>query len=149
AGKLIAPKEIPKQVAIIKEEELPPSTANVAVVGGVSPAILGTAGGIGVPTFAPPPPPPAPVVKEAPKVDAKPTVVGGKVIEGLLINKVQPAYPDMAKKMRVQGTVRFNAVISKEGTIQNLTLVSGNPLLVKSAQDAVSQWKYRPYILNN
>ena len=65
-----------------------------------------------------------------------------------LIRQPKPVYPPLAKQARIQGTVRFNAVIGKDGTIQNLTLVSGHPLLVPSAQDAVRQWLYQPTTLN-
>ena len=65
-----------------------------------------------------------------------------------LIRQPKPTYPPLAKQARIQGTVRFNAVIGKDGTIQNLTLVSGHPLLIPSAQDAVRQWVYQPTTLN-
>jgi protein TonB len=62
--------------------------------------------------------------------------VGGNVQAANLIRRVTPQYPPLAKQARVQGTVRFTAIIGKDGTIQNLTLVSGHPLLVQAAQDA-------------
>ena len=65
-----------------------------------------------------------------------------------LVRQPKPVYPPLAKQARIQGTVRFNAVIGKDGTIQNLTLVSGHPLLVPSATEAVSQWVYQPTLLN-
>ena len=65
-----------------------------------------------------------------------------------MIKKVTPTYPPLAKQARIQGTVRFNAVIGKDGTIQNLTVVSGHPLLVPAATDAVKQWVYKPTLLN-
>jgi protein TonB len=61
---------------------------------------------------------------------------------------VQPVYPSLARNARIQGTVVLSAVISKAGTIENLRVVSGHPLLVTAAIEAVSQWRYRPYILN-
>ena len=61
-----------------------------------------------------------------------------------LIQQVQPAYPPLAKSARVQGTVEFNAIISKEGNIEDLKLVRGHPLLVNAAKEAVLQWKYKP-----
>ncbi len=67
---------------------------------------------------------------------------------GLLIRKVQPAYPPLARQARIQGTVLLQAEISKNGTIENLRLISGHPMLAPSAIEAVKQWKYRPYILN-
>jgi periplasmic protein TonB len=69
--------------------------------------------------------------------------------EGNIIYRVQPAYPPIARQARVQGTVELRAIISKAGTIENLIVVSGHPMLVKSAIDAVRQWRYRPYRLNN
>jgi len=152
AGRLLAPKQIPKEIAMIKEEELPPPSASVGVVGGVPGGVPGgTSGGViggiigSVPTAAPPPPPP--------KVEAKPVTpqrirVGGNVQAANLIRKVTPVYPPLAKQARVSGTVRFTAVIAKDGTIQQLSLVSGHPLLVQSAQDAVKQWLYKPTLLN-
>jgi protein TonB len=68
--------------------------------------------------------------------------VGGAVAAANLITKVAPVYPPLAKQARVQGTVRFNAVIGKDGTVQQLTLASGHPLLVKAAEEAVKQWQY-------
>ncbi len=153
AGRLMAPKTIPKEIAQIKEEELPPVSGTPGVVGGVPGGVPGgTPGGVlggiigSVPTAAPPPPPP---VKEAPKpVTPKQIRVGGNVQSAKLIRQPKPQYPQLAKQARIQGTVRFNAVIGKDGTIQNLTLVSGHPLLVPAAQEAVRQWVYQPTLLN-
>jgi periplasmic protein TonB len=69
--------------------------------------------------------------------------------EGNLIRKVQPTYPALARSARIQGTVMLQAVISKQGTIENLIVLTGHPMLVPAAIDAVRQWHYRPYILNN
>jgi periplasmic protein TonB len=68
--------------------------------------------------------------------------------EGSLIRKVQPTYPPLAKSARIQGEVVLQAMISKQGTIENLHLLSGHPMLTAAAIDAVRQWRYRPYILN-
>ena len=70
------------------------------------------------------------------------------ILQGSLIRKVEPKYPPLAISARIQGPVVLAAVISKAGTIDNLRLVSGHPMLVGAAIDAVSQWRYRPYILN-
>lgn len=67
---------------------------------------------------------------------------------GDLIRRVEPAYPDLARKARIQGQVVLQAMISKQGTIENLSVMEGHPMLVRAAIDAVSQWRYRPYILN-
>ena len=74
--------------------------------------------------------------------------VGGNVQAANLVRKVTPVYPPLAKQARIQGTVRFTAVIGKDGTIQNLQLVSGHPLLVAAAREAVRQWVYKPTLLN-
>jgi TonB family protein len=74
--------------------------------------------------------------------------VGGNVQQANLIQKVQPIYPPQAKQDHVQGKVRFTVLIGKDGHIQNLTLVSGEPVLADAAKDAVSQWVYKPTLLN-
>lgn len=71
-----------------------------------------------------------------------------RMLEGSLIRKVEPKYPPLAIAARIQGSVVLAAVISKAGTIENLKLVSGHPMLVAAAIDAVRQWQYRPYLLN-
>jgi protein TonB len=152
AGRLMAPKNIPKEIAMIKEDDAPPPSAAVGVVGGVPGGVPGgTPGGViggiigSVPTAAPPPPP----VKEPPKPQVPKQIrVGGNVQAAKLISQPRPAYPPLARQARIQGTVRFNAVIGRDGTIQNLTLVSGHPLLVPSATEAVRQWRYQPTLLN-
>jgi protein TonB len=68
--------------------------------------------------------------------------------EGNLVHKVQPAYPVLARTARIQGAVLLQAVISKAGAIENLKVLAGHPMLVRAALEAVSQWRYRPYILN-
>ena len=70
------------------------------------------------------------------------------VTQGLLIRKVQPTYPPLARQARIQGQVLLQAEISKDGTIQNLRLISGHPMLTSAAIEAVKQWRYKPYILN-
>ncbi len=100
----------------------------------------------GLPSAAPPPPPPPPV--EKPKPTPQSIRVGGNVAAASLIRQVKPTYPPLAKQARIQGTVRFNAVIAKDGTIQNLSVVSGHPMLVQSALEAVKQWLYKPTLLN-
>jgi len=69
--------------------------------------------------------------------------------EGDLIRKILPVYPPLARAARIQGQVVLQAVISKQGGIENLKVVAGHPMLAPAAMDAVRQWLYRPYILNN
>jgi protein TonB len=148
---LQAPREIPKQVAMITEDALPPAT--VGVQGGVEGGIPGGTGFSGVGGgFAPPPPPPPPppkvdVVK--PKAPEGPQRVSSGVQAAKLIKKPLPVYPPIAKSARIQGAVVLQATIGKDGTIQNLKMISAaSPLLIQPAMDAVKQWVYQPTILN-
>jgi protein TonB len=70
------------------------------------------------------------------------------VSQGLLIKKVQPTYPSTALHMRVEGAVQLMATIGKSGNITTVKVLSGEPILAKAAQEAVKQWKYKPYFLN-
>ena len=74
--------------------------------------------------------------------------VGGQVQARNLIAQTNPPYPPLAMQARIQGVVRFNVVIGKDGRVSNVQLVSGHPLLVAAAQDAVRQWVYKPTLLN-
>jgi len=74
--------------------------------------------------------------------------VGGNVQAAMTIRAPKPAYPQLAKQARIQGVVRLNAVIGKDGTIQDLKAASGHPLLVPAALEAVRQWLYKPTLLN-
>jgi protein TonB len=85
------------------------------------------------------------VVQAAPK---GPVIISRGVAEGMVLQKIVPRYPPIAQASRTQGTVVLQAVISKNGTIQDLRVVSGSPMLTQAALDAVSQWRYRPYLLN-
>jgi protein TonB len=92
------------------------------------------------------PPPAAPVLRARPQAEKRIRVAS--LSASSLIHMVQPQYPPLAKATRVQGVVEFTATISKQGTIEGLTLKSGHPLLVNAAREAVLQWRYRPTILN-
>jgi len=70
------------------------------------------------------------------------------VTQGMVLSKVQPAYPPDARAARIKGSVIIAVVIDKNGSIESERLISGHPLLAPAAMDAVKQWKYRPYILN-
>src|SRR5437867_4508485 len=91
--------------------------------------------------IAPPPPPPPPPPPQRIRV-------GGNVQAANLLSQVKPVYPPLAKQARIQGVVVLEAEISKEGTIDNLKVVTGHPLLIQSAIDAVKQWRYKPTLLN-
>jgi len=70
------------------------------------------------------------------------------VVKGLLVHRVEPAYPPLARAARVQGDVVLSAIIDVNGQITNLQLVSGHPMLVPAAIAAVKEWRYKPYLLN-
>ncbi len=141
AGKLVAPKVIPKDVKIIKEEAEPDMGA-VGMAGGVPGGVAGGSmggvlGGVIGGLAAPP----------KPKL-AGPLKVGGNVQAARIINRIQPIYPPLARQTRISGTVRLHAIIGKDGTIQQLEVLSGHPLLQQAALDAVRQWRYQPTLLN-
>jgi periplasmic protein TonB len=142
-GQLRTPTAIPKKIQMIKEDEPPPSAGPAGVVGGVPGGVPGGAmGGVlgsvmsSVPTAVP-------------KVATPQRVrVSQGVTQGLLLRKVTPTYPPLAKQARIQGVVVLSALIGKDGSIQNLRVVSGHPMLTNAALEAVKEWKYKPYILN-
>lgn len=74
--------------------------------------------------------------------------VAPEVAKGLLLKKVPPVYPESAKQARIQGTVALQAVISPDGHVTRLKMISGHPMLVAAAADAVRQWEYTPYRVN-
>lgn len=139
SGKLIQPRAIPKEVTVFKEAELPPdpitSNTNQAGVFGGIPGQGLMAGGPAVP---PPPKPTAPArIKQ-----------GGAVTAASIITQTKPTYPPLARQARIQGVVVLHAIIDKEGKVSQLEVISGHPLLVQSALDAVKQWRYKPTLLN-
>jgi protein TonB len=148
-GQLRTPSRIAEKVQIIREEEAPaPLPSMGGVVGGVPGGIPGgqlggVIGGIvsrtsslaAVPKLAVPTPP-------------KRIRVSQGVTKGLLIQKIEPKYPPLALAARIWGQVVLKAIISKEGETKEPQLVSGHPMLVPAAIEAVTQWRYRPYLLN-
>ena len=145
-GQLRTPTKIPQKVQMIKEEEAPPPMmATGGVVGGVPGGVPGgqlngVIGGIvnSISSAAP---------KFVPVIPQRVRISQG-VTKGLLVHRVEPAYPPLARAARVQGEVVLSAVISVNGDIQNLQLVSGHPMLVPAALAAVKEWRYKPYLLN-
>jgi protein TonB len=142
-GQLRTPTKIPEKIAMIKEEAAPPPMTTAGVIGGVPGGVPGgSMGGVigGIIGSTP---------AAVPKV-AMPTRVrvSAGVQQGNLITQVKPIYPAIAKSARIQGAVVLQAEISKQGTIENLRVISGHPMLVQNALDAVKQWRYKPYLLN-
>jgi protein TonB len=142
-GQLRTPTKIPQKIQMIKEDEAPPPVmAASGVVGGVPGGVPGgqMGGVIGGMISS------APVV---PKVATPQRIrVSQGVTQGMILRKVQPAYPPLARQARIQGPVVLQAEIGKDGSIQNLRLISGHPMLAPAAIEAIKQWKYKPYILN-
>ncbi|HXJ17714.1 MAG TPA: TonB family protein [Candidatus Polarisedimenticolia bacterium] len=133
--RMVAPTVIPKKIEIIKEAapDVSIGQGNIGVVGGTGPL-----GGVG-PVIAPPPPKPVTPARIR---------VGGNVQAASLVRKVQPVYPQIARTAHVSGTVVLHAIIAKDGTIQELQYVTGPPLLMRAAMDAVREWRYKPTLLN-
>ncbi len=143
-GQLRTPTKIPEKIAMIKEEAPPPPAMSTAgVIGGVPGGVPGgQMGGVigGIISSTP---------VAVPKVATPQRIrVSAGVQQGNLISQVKPAYPPIAKAARVQGAVVLQAEISKSGTIENLRVISGHPMLVPNALEAVKQWRYKPYFLN-
>ncbi|MGO8796024.1 MAG: energy transducer TonB [Candidatus Sulfotelmatobacter sp.] len=144
-GQLRTPTKIPSKVQMIHEEEAPPVPTGGGVVGGVPGGIPGgQLGGVigGIVNSST-----AYVPKFQPVLPQRVRISQG-VTTGLLIHRVEPTYPTIAKAARIQGTIELKAIIDKTGAIQDLQLVSGHPMLVPAAIGAVKQWRYRPYLLN-
>lgn len=132
---LQAPREVPREIAVVYRG----AAVSVPTLRGISTGIPdGVIGGIldlsrehvmNVP-------PPAPIR------------VGGNVQSAKLVNRVLPVYPAEAVEEDISGTVRLEAIVTKEGTIRGLKVLEGHPLLVEAAMAAVRQWRYRPTYLN-
>jgi periplasmic protein TonB len=140
---LVAPHSIPNHVMNIDETAPPPQFAPTdgAVLGASGPGdFRGLPNGLGNTVAAAMPAAPPPVASH---------VRVSRIMEGNLIRRVQPEYPATAKLARVQGRVVLSAIISKDGRIENVQVLAGHPLLVQAAVEAVKQWRYRPYVLND
>jgi len=141
---LHAPTKIPKDIKMLKEDAAPPP--QMAGVAGMSGMSGGSAGGVPGGVLGGMGSTPAPTVRvEKPKGPAR---VSSGVVAGLAISQTKPVYPPIAKAAHVSGAVVLHALISKSGTIVNLTVVSGPEMLRSSALEAVRSWRYKPYVLN-
>jgi len=143
--RVMLPTRIPSEIANVNENEAPPPLECLGEPGvpgstGFSGARNLVAGGLGPATTSMPilAPPPA----------ARPPRIS-HMMEGNLIHRVQPEYPQLARQARIQGPVILRAIINRDGRIENLQVLSGHPMLVQAAIDAVRQWRYRPYLLND
>jgi protein TonB len=146
SGILTMPTAVPPNVNMVPESA-PPELGGAATIGvqggtqggspnGVINSIVGETGAT---------PPPAP----APAPTPQRIRAGGDVQAAKLISQPLPAYPPLARAARVQGNVVLHAIISKDGRVEQLSVISGHPLLIQAALDAVRQWRYQPTLLNN
>lgn len=140
-GVMMQPQIIPHGITPVNDSDVPaaPEFGEIGVPGGTGIGRRGVPGSIGDPSaMAPPPPAPAPTR----------LLRVSHLAEGNLVYHVQPSYPALAREARIRGTVRLRAIVSKNGTIENLSVLSGHAMLVGSAIEAVRRWRYRPYLLN-
>ncbi len=150
-GAFTAPPSIPPVIVAIVDAPEPPQTGAVpgpgvpgGVPGGRPDGVMN--GVIDSALGGKEPPPPPPVVRAAQK--QQPYRVGGDIIAARALYQPRPVYPPLAMMARIQGTVVLQAIIGKDGTIQDLKVLSGHPLLVQAALDAVRTWRYQPTLLN-
>ena len=113
---------------------------------GVGPGIVGSTGRANdAPPKPPDPPKPAPRSVET---DNKPLRVTSTVLQGKVIDRRVPIYPELAKRIRLQGDVAVEVIISPEGRVESVRAVSGHPMLTRSALDAARDWRFEPTLLN-
>jgi protein TonB len=147
-GQLRTPSRIPEKVQMIHEEEAPPPMPSMGgVVGGVPGGIPGgqlggVIGGIVSQTSS------LTAIPKLALAQPKRVRISQGITKGLLIQKIEPKYPPLALAAHIWGQIVLKAIISKQGEIKELQLVSGHPMLVPAAIEAVTQWRYRPYLLN-
>ena len=143
--RLMMPTHVPREIANLNETEAPPALELPGV-----PGVPGSPGLPGTRSFVldslGPGTNPLPLLSPPPTARQ---VRVSHMMEGNLIHQVQPAYPPLARLARIQGTVVLRAIISREGKIENLEVLSGHPMLAPAAIEAVRQWRYRPYLLND
>jgi protein TonB len=140
---LLQPPTIPSTIAILNEQTVasaPDIDQGGGVIGATGNRARGVIASIGTSVEIAPP--------STTSAPSHPIRVS-RWAEGNLIYRVQPIYPPIARQARIQGTVQLRAIVSKVGTIENLVVLRGHPMLVSAAIDAVRQWRYRPYLLNN
>jgi protein TonB len=134
------PAPISRNIAMVKKEGSP--TNGTAEMPGSIPGALPNAAPNIVASIA------TDIPVAVSKVAPQKVRVSSGVAQGLLVHQVTPKYPSLARQARVQGTVVLQAVIGKDGTVQNLHVLSGHPMLTQAAMDAVRQWRYKPYYVN-
>ena len=144
-GRLRTPTAIPQKIAVVQDEP-PPLMAGV--LGGIPGGVPGgTPGGVLGGVLGNPMPPIVPKAAALPAPPQKLRISSG-VAEANLIHRILPQYPPLARQARIEGVVKLQAIISKDGSIENLRVVSGHKMLAQAALEAVRQWRYKPTLLN-
>jgi len=138
-GVLMVPREIPKWIGDIHDEAVPSSAALPDGIVGSIPVSSADNAITNLLRSTP---------AAFPKAAPQKVRVSSGVAQGLLVRQIKPQYPKLALQARIQGTVTLQATIGRDGTVQNLHVLSGHPMLTGAAMDAVRQWLYRPYYLN-
>jgi protein TonB len=145
-GPRAAPVEAPREIVAethvdVGSEEGVPGGVEGGIPGGVVGGVIG-----GLITEVPPPPPPAP--KPAPAVVRDPVRVGGELKAPTLIERVEPEYPAIAVRAQVRGVVILEAIVDRDGRVEDVRVLRSIPLLDNAAMEAVRQWRYSPLLLN-
>lgn len=145
SGPNAAPIEAPSE--ILPEKPVDAGTQGVpgGVEGGVPGGVIG--GVLGGLLDAPPPPPP-PVAPPAPPAPRAPVRVGGEIQTPSLVRRVEPVYPEIAVSAQMEGVVILEAVVGRDGHVEDVRVLRGIPLLDNAAKAAVMQWQYSPLLLN-
>ena len=149
-AQFVAPTDVPKKIPVPLDDIPEVSSLNGIIgdsLGGVSGGIPGgiPEGLIGGPTSPLPTEAPEPVLQPTKK---QPIRVGGNVQASRLIHRVEPEYPELAKRARLSGMVILQVIVSEGGVVEEVKIIRGHPLLNDAALRAVRQWRYSPYFLN-
>jgi periplasmic protein TonB len=140
-------KTISAPVHTTQEAPVAPVGTTGGVVGGVPAGVVGGLGG-GVFGAVLNSPPSLPVLAKSPEPTVKRIRVASRVVEANLIHDVPPQYPSEAGRARLEGAVVLMAVIGQDGSVKDVRVESGLPILAQAAIDAVKQWRYKPYLID-
>lgn len=141
AGALVVPREVPKNIDMRPDKPVATTGAATPPLGivGAIPTEAADSGLAALRTVMP----------VTPRLVPQKLRVSSGVAEGMLVHQVKPQYPTAARLARIEGRVMLQAIIARDGTVENLRVISGHPMLVPAAIDAVKQWRYKPYYLND
>ena len=142
----------------VKQNALPPGTERIGASDeqtgdggpGLPSGLLSNGGGLssGNVITDPPRPPDPPKPQPRPADKTKPLALSSTVLQGKAIDRVVPIYPEIPRKIRLHGEVSTEVIISPDGRVESVRVVSGHPLLIQAAKDAAQRWRFEPTILN-